>query len=62
LNERESIKKNILTQMAQAQLRTIALGYKDLSYEEYQRLMLPYHEDEVESPLAGQSSGRRIEE
>jgi hypothetical protein len=48
--------------MAQAQLRTIALGYKDLSYEEYQRLMLPYHEDEVESPLAGQSSGRRIEE
>lgn len=33
--------------MAQAQLRTIALGYKDMSYEEYQRLMLPYQEDEI---------------
>ena len=48
--------------MAQAQLRTIALGYKDLSYEEYERLMLPYHEDEVQSPLAGQLSHKKFEE
>lgn len=62
LNKRESIKKDILTQMAQAQLRTIALGYKDMSYEEYQRLMLPYNEDEVQSPLAVHSGSRKFEE
>ncbi len=44
LNKREGIKKNVLALMAQSQFRTIALGYKDLTYEEYMRMMA-YSED-----------------
>lgn len=35
ISKREKIKENILKQMARESLRTIGLGYKDISYEEF---------------------------
>jgi magnesium-transporting ATPase (P-type) len=37
LNKREKLKDTVLKTMAQQALRTIALAYKDLTYEEYKK-------------------------
>lgn len=48
LNKREKMKDTTLKNMAQQALRTIALAYKDLSFEEYKRQLPEEEVDEQE--------------
>lgn len=50
LNKRDAIKEQILKHMAQNSLRTIALGYKDMSMAEFRRALGEGFVAEVVSP------------
>ena len=38
-SQKERLKETVLKQMAQGALRTIAMGYKDITYEEFRSIM-----------------------
>lgn len=47
LSQRENIKEGILRQMAQKALRTMTLGYKDLSMQQYRQLISREHSEHL---------------